>query len=200
MKKPTLTTDFEWVLGNDIFCFDLVRGMDKFDRHHELIYADIRVDKDFHNNKKFGYVGNRQPYEDEEDDDDEDVDDEDEEDDDDEDVDDEDDGNYWSFYEDYYKDNNFRATKFETSNGTTVRVRHWKQGDLFGNLSRFDRRDEMCFRGAVVNVGDNYKVKFVIIPNQVLIRALLVLVLKRSSNPFGKLSIEMFRLLKLFFE
>jgi hypothetical protein len=49
--------DLSWGLNKQIFCFDLVRGMDCYKEPHGLVYADVLEDSDFHNDKKQPKIG-----------------------------------------------------------------------------------------------------------------------------------------------
>jgi hypothetical protein len=53
MVRKIWMTDmhFDWD-ERDIFCFDLVRGMDNKDETGKLVYADVLKDEDFHNDKR----------------------------------------------------------------------------------------------------------------------------------------------------
>lgn len=113
MKKASLTTHSECILENDIFWFDLVRGMDYRDRYGNLVFADPNVDKDFHNNKR---QPKKREYNSELNED----------------------RSFWYFHANYNKDCDFRATKFKTEYGQTVSVRHFHQHRLpiFGTGDR----------------------------------------------------------------
>lgn len=170
MKKASLTMDLEWILGNDIYCFDLVRGMDYRDRRGKLVFADIHFDEDVYDFKRQSKIPRTSVEH----------------------------GGDWYCDQHYNKDYDFRATKFLNAYNKIVTVRCFNQQINVDNEIWQTRR----FKNEVlVNVDDGVDVNFSIVPNQALIRSLLVLVAsKRSSNPMGKLPIEMFRLLKVFLE
>jgi hypothetical protein len=92
MLRKILMKDmnYDWD-ERDIFCFDLVRGMDYEDKHYKLVYADVLKDKDFHNNK-------REPSKTEDDEDDDEY---------------EEDGSTWFFDKFYSRNGDFRSTTFE---------------------------------------------------------------------------------------
>lgn len=149
-------------IDKQIFCFDLVQGMDHF-YEQDVIYADVLKDKDFHNNKREPRNGSTHEDHDYN-------------------IEVNEDG-IWYFDEYYSSNGNFRSTQvnnFKIIHGTT-------------------KSSVLLIEDNIVKFEDI--VKMYLLSNQAEIRALLTLLnAKRSSsiNPFRKLPIEMFRLVKNF--